>query len=312
MGAVLRALVRVSFQPKIGEFQMMNRNMHDFTVGAAINENGLRHIRQNILNDETLRRMVPSAFAVRPFHGMSDRYAFVPTSKVIAALRSEGFEPIQATQSCARTEGKQNFTKHMIKFTRTDAKQITKVGDSIAQVCLVNSHDGSSVYSLLAGLWRLACSNGLLVSEGNYNSVSVRHSGDIVGEIIDGSYKVIESATQAGERAAEWKAITLDKNEALTFADAALKLRWDGSDDHTAPITADRLLVPRRNEDTGQDLWTAFNRVQESLVKGGNRGRTAKGRRHTTRPVQAIGDNVKLNRALWTLTEQMAKLKQAA
>lgn len=288
-------------------------NMHDFTVGAAINQNGLRHIRQNILTDDQLRGMVPSAFAEKPFYGMSDRYAFVPTYSVIDALRREGFAPIEAKQSGARTAAKQDYTKHMIKFARTDAQsQITKVGDSIAQVCLVNSHDGSSIYELMAGLWRLACSNGLMVSEGDYNSVSVRHSGDIVGEIIDGSFKVIESAAQAGERAAEWKAITLDPNEALVFADAALKLRWDGSEAHHAPITGDRLLQARRPEDKGQDLWTAFNRVQEHLVKGGNRGRTATGRRHTTRPVNAIGDNVKLNRALWTLTEQMAKLKQAA
>lgn len=288
-------------------------NMHDFTAGAAINQNGLRHIQKNILTDEALRRLVPSAFADRPYHGMSDRYAFVPTSKVITALRAEGFEPIEAKQSSARTLGKLDYTKHMIKFASVSAKsQITKVGDSIAQVCLVNSHDGSSIYELLAGLWRLACSNGLMVSEGNYNSVSVRHSGDIVGEIIDGSFKVIESASMAGERAAEWKGIALDRAEATAFADAALKLRWDGTEDHRAPITGDRLLQIRRPEDNGNDLWTAFNRVQEHLVKGGNRGRTANGRRSTTRPVNAIGDNVKLNRALWTLTEQMAKLKQAA
>jgi hypothetical protein len=288
-------------------------NMHDFTVGAAINENGLRHIRKNILNDMQLRALVPSAFAEKPFFGMSDRYAFVPTFKVIDALRAEGFEPIEAKQSGARTAGKQDYTKHMIKFASVSAKsQITKVGDSIAQVCLVNSHDGSSIYNLLAGLWRLACSNGLMVSEGNYNSVSVRHSGDIVAEVIDGSFKVIESASQAGERAAEWKAITLDRNEATAFADSALKLRWDGSETHHAPIVGERLLQVRRPEDNGTDLWTTFNKVQEHLVKGGNRGRTANGRRQTTRPVNAIGDNVKLNRALWTLTEQMAKLKQAA
>lgn len=286
-------------------------NMHDFTVGAPINHHGLRHIQKNILTDEALRRLVPSAFAERPYGGMSDRYAFVPTSKVITALRTEGFEPIEATQSVARKEGKQGYTKHLIKFARVDT-QVAKVGDSIAQVCLVNSHDGSSIYELLAGLWRLACSNGLMVSEGDYNSVSVRHSGDIVGAVIDGSFKVIESAAQAGERAAQWKAITLNPDEAHAFADAALKLRWDGSETHHAPITAERLLMPRREEDRGQDLWTAFNRVQESLVKGGNRGRTATGRRHTTRPVKAIGDNVKLNRALWTLAESMAKLKQAA
>src|SRR5271167_1859901 len=97
-------------------------NMHDFTRGAPINENGLRHIKQNILTDDNLRQLVPSAFAERPFHAMSDRYAFVPTFSVIGALRKEGFEPIQAQQSSARTAGKLEYTKHMIKFAQTDAR----------------------------------------------------------------------------------------------------------------------------------------------------------------------------------------------
>lgn len=284
-------------------------NMHDFTRGVAIRADVAA--RQRIMTMDQLRSAVPSAFAEQPFHGMSERYAFVPTIRVIEGLQDEGFRPIEARQSVARTVGKQAYTKHMIKFARQDMV-LAKVGDSLAQVCLVNSHDGSSVYSLLAGLYRLICNNGAIVSEGDYSSVNVRHTGDIVRDVIDGSYRVIESANMAGERAAEWKGITLDTDEARVFADSALKLRWDGSEGHHAPITGERLLVPRRDEDRGQDLWTAFNRVQESLVKGGNRGRTATGRRQTTRPITAIGDDVKLNRALWTLTEQMAKLKTAA
>ena len=288
----------------------MQTNMHNFTVGAAMNR------QVQAMTDDQLRRLVPSAFADRPFHGMSERYAFVPTSQVITALRREGFAPIEARQSIARTEGKQEYTRHMIKFGRVDAK-VTRVGDSIAQVCLVNSHDGSSIYNLLAGLYRLLCSNGLMVGEGDFNSVSVRHTGDVVGEIIDGSFKVIESAGLAAERAAEWKGITLKPDEAMAFADAALKLRWDGSEGHKAPIDPSRLLIARRPEDNGSDLWTAYNRVQESLIKGGNRGRTAptpknfRGRKTVTRPITAIGDDVRLNRALWKLTENMAKLKAA-
>jgi hypothetical protein len=44
-------------------------------------------------------------------------------------------------------------------------------------------------------------------------------------------------------------------------------------------------------------------------MKGGQHGRASSGRRITTRPVQSIDNNVKLNRALWILADEMAKLK---
>jgi Domain of unknown function (DUF932) len=277
--------------------QMMN--LHNFTNGAAANR-GPINMASRILSDESLLRMVPSAFATEAHGSRSDRYAFVPTSAVIAALRKEGFEPVDATQSAARTLEKIGFTKHMIKFARPSAA-LAKVGDTVPQVCLVNSHDGSSVYELMSGLYRLACSNGLIVSDGQFESVSIRHTGNVVGEVIEGSFRVIENAMKAGEVAAEWKAIA--------FATAAMALRFGGE---KQPFYPERLLNVKREEDRGQDLWTAFNRVQENLLGGGQRGRNANGRRQTVRAIKGIDGNVGLNKALWTLTEQMAKLKQAA
>jgi hypothetical protein len=48
--------------------------------------------------------------------------------------------------------------------------------------------------------------------------------------------------------------------------------------------------------------------VQENLIKGGLRGRTAKGKNTTTRPAGIDGD-IKLNQALWKMAEEFAKLK---
>lgn len=41
----------------------------------------------------------------------------------------------------------------------------------------------------------------------------------------------------------------------------------------------------------------------------GNGGRASSGKRVTTRPVQSIDNNVKLNRVLWILADEMAKFK---
>ncbi|MFZ8887334.1 MAG: DUF932 domain-containing protein, partial [Steroidobacteraceae bacterium] len=58
-------------------------------------------------------------------------------------------------------------------------------------------------------------------------------------------------------------------------------------------------------------LWNTYNVIQENLLKGGQRGRATTGRRMTTRPVTGIQQDVKLNRALWSLAEKMADLKAA-
>jgi hypothetical protein len=104
------------------------------------------------------------------------------------------------------------------------------------------------------------------------------------------------------------KALTLHEGEKNAFARAALALRYD-TDVAPAPITETQALRPHRLEDRASDLWVVFNTVQESLVRGGLHGRNASGKRVTTRAVNGIDQNLKLNRALWVLADEMRKLK---
>ena len=86
------------------------------------------------------------------------------------------------------------------------------------------------------------------------------------------------------------------------LANAALKYRF--GEDHQ-PVTVSQLLTPRRREDYSDDLWTVYQRVQENLMKGGLSGRTAQGKSSRTRAVTGIDGDVKLNRALWVMAENM-------
>ncbi len=45
------------------------------------------------------------------------------------------------------------------------------------------------------------------------------------------------------------------------------------------------------------------------MTKGGLHGRNRTGRRVTTHPVNGIDQNVKVNRALWVLADEMRKLR---
>lgn len=68
------------------------------------------------LSNEQLMRVAPSIFAAQPWERMSNRYTFIPTIQIVDKMRAEGFQPVAAMQSRTRIEGKQDFTKHLIRF----------------------------------------------------------------------------------------------------------------------------------------------------------------------------------------------------
>lgn len=104
------------------------------------------------LAEDRMRQAAPSIFAAGRHESRSERYAYIPTIEVLRGLAREGFEPFMVAQGQCRTEGKTEYTKHMIRLrhagqgnTRTEAHEII----------LVNSHDGTTSYQLLAGVFRL-------------------------------------------------------------------------------------------------------------------------------------------------------------
>ncbi|EFO0652189.1 DUF945 domain-containing protein [Escherichia coli] len=55
----------------------------------------------------------------------------------------------------------------------------------------------------------------------------------------------------------------------------------------------------------GKDLWSAYQTIQENMLKGGISGRSAKGKRIHTRAIHSIDTDIKLNRALWVMAETL-------
>lgn len=259
-------------------------------------------VRSNTpLTDDQMRAAAPSIFADDPHHSRSARYTYIPTIEVLNGLRREGFQPFMVCQARTRIADRREHTKHMIRLRH--ASNI--IGAEANEIILVNSHDGSSAYQMLAGMFRFVCANGMICGE-TVGDVRTPHKGDVIGQVIDGAFTVLDSFQRADTARETMKAVRLPDGADRAFAKAALTLRYDDAD--AAPIRAEQLLLPRRVEDRGNDLWTTFNRVQENAIRGGQRGHNARGQRHTTRPVQGIDQNVKLNRALWVLAEEMAKL----
>ena len=256
------------------------------------------------LSDDQIHRVAPSIFAEAPHESRSQRYAYIPTATVLTELRKEGFQPFMVTQTRTRHEDRRDYTKHMIRLRH--ASQINARGEA-NEIILLNSHDGTSSYQMLAGMFRFVCSNGLVCGD-TVADVRVPHKGDVAGQVIEGAYQVLHSFDRALESRESMQAITLDEGEAEVFARAALSLKYDDPD-KPAPITESQILMPRRFDDRRPDLWMTFNRIQENLTKGGLSGRSANGRRQQTRPVQGIDSDIRLNRALWLLADGLRQLK---
>jgi hypothetical protein len=273
-----------------------------------------RHIA---LSDEHIRRFAPSVFAQSASTKQSDRYAFIPTINVIEGMRANNWDVVKASESRTRDILQRGYTKHMVRFTPRESN-MTMVGDSRIEVVLINSHNGSSQYVLMSGIFVLVCSNGLVIADGEVDAIKVRHTGNAIEQVIDGSNRILQNAPRVNETIKEWKQIPLTVPEQNILARAAHSYRFD----QDSPIKPEQLLAPKRYADNGSDLWSTFNRIQEHTVRGNDRARTAdtrdergrliqRGRMVRSREVKSISDNVKLNQALWQMAEDMAKLKRA-
>lgn len=277
---------------------------------------------RNVLTRDQMMRAAPSIFATTAHHSRSERFTAIPTIGLVEGLEREGFQVVEVAQSRAREADRRDFTRHIVKmrrgqheFGRPGEHVFRDDREEIPEVCLVNANDGTSSYQMFAGLFRLLCNNGLMVSVGVSTEIRIPHTGDILGRVIEGAFTVVSDFDKVRANADRMKAITLDRGEQEIFARAAILAKYGELEEgKTAyPITADQALQARRNGDEGGNLWRTFNRVQENLVTGGQRAaRTATGRRQKTRPVTGIAQNVQLNRALWQLADEMGKLKAAA
>ena len=258
------------------------------------------------LDAERLRQAAPSIFARGPHRSASARYGFVSTIDALDGLGREGWQPVYAGESKPTRSDKFGFTRHVVRLRHADLPAV--LNDSFPELVLTNSHDRSSGYLLSAGLFRLVCANGLVVSDGVFASLRVMHTRHAIESIIEGSFEVVKSVPKIAQAVKDMAAVQLTEGEQEAFADAAAIAKWGGL---RGLVTGRQLNYARRDADQAPDLWHTLNRVQENLMQGGLRGRAESGRRVRTRGVKAVAEDLRLNRALFALADSLARQKAA-
>ncbi|MDU2486316.1 MAG: DUF932 domain-containing protein [Citrobacter freundii] len=253
--------------------------------------------RDRPLTHDELHQHVPSVFGEDKHESRSERYCYIPTITLLENLHREGFEPFFACQTKVRDQSKREHTKHMLRLRR--AGQIN--GQQVPEIIILNSHDGASNFQLLPGIFRSVCTNSLVCGQ-SFGEIRVPHRGDVVEKVIEGAYEVLGVFDRVEEKREAMQSLLVPPPAQQAFAKAALAYRF--GEEHQ-PITESQVLTPRRWQDEKSDLWTTFNTLQENLSKGGLNGRSAQGKRSRTRAVNGIDGDIKLNRALWVMAEEL-------
>jgi hypothetical protein len=102
-----------------------------------------------------------------------------------------------------------------------------------------------------------------------------------------------------------FKSIELKREQELALAESALELRWDGE---AFSVEPQEVLRRRHYEQRTPTLWNTYNAIQENVIRGGVRQVKSDGRRSRARAVKSVKEDLRLNKALWTLTEKMASI----
>lgn len=238
---------------------------------------------------EEIKHLAPSIFTIDKAPHLTEQYIQTPTSRVIEDLIKLGWQIIKVSEVKARKGI--GFQKHMVVFRNPDIKiEDNKI---FPQILLTNSHNGKAAFNFRVGLFRLVCSNGLVISDADFNNISIRHVNYTFETLHKTITEIIDKIPNLVNKVNQFKIIKLSELKQLDFAKRASELR-------SKNIDYSLLLKPSRIEDTGNSLWTTFNTIQEKLING-NYNYGPKNRR--ARSIKNFQQDIKLNEQLWKLAE---------
>ena len=223
------------------------------------------NLNQEFRTKSEIRQLANSIFTTQGAPGTSDKYAHISTEKIIDDMQLLGWGVVDAKQVKARKG--EGYQKHLVVFRNNDIQITAEDGDNVfPQILLTNSHDGKNAFTFTAGLFRMVCENGLVVSSREFENMKIRHYGYSFEEFQDTIKAMVEKLPLTVESLNKFRQVELSQEQALDFAKKALEVRLGELDN--IQIDLQDLLTPTRSEDRGNDLWSVYNVVQEKLIHG--------------------------------------------
>lgn len=263
----------------------------------------------SFLSNDDIRRMCPMAFKTAPTNpGVSGRYTQANTATVIDDLAKLGWYPVQARQAREKKGSSGIRSFHMVAFQNPDIKihktleNGEKVVDTYPRIILTNSHDGFNSFKFMVGLFRLVCSNGLVVCSDQMVNMSIRHVNYDFEELRRVVATAIEQVPGIVQTMNDMRKVTLTDEQKINLATEVVRIRKGIEDDQKFQLdaeTVESILEPVREEDKANDLWTVFNICQEKLIKGGFSAVGKNNKSRKQRGITSIRKDMDFNQRLW-------------
>ena len=220
---------------------------------------------QKIMTRQDIAAKAPAVLETGVSSNVSAKYVHVPTIELIEDMEKLGWNVVDAKQVGSKKAGANAYKKHLVTFRNEAVVIKSEDGETVyPQILLSNSHDGLSAFTFRAGLFRLVCTNGLVI------------------------------ATK------EFREVILTEDQKIEFALAALGIRFG---ENGAEVAVEEILKPIRKEDEGDELWKVFNVIQEKVTRGGFKYKASTGRNKTARSIKNFTRDIELNEQLYELAE---------
>jgi len=264
---------------------------------------------ESYITKDEIREIAPLVFANAPTNpDLSKKYLFVNTETIIDDLEKLGWLPVQAAQRNSRVEST-IFSKHMIAFQNPDIKISSEDGDeAYPRILLTNSHDGMQAFKFSVGIFRLVCSNGLVVADEQFSDFKIKHKGYTFSELRKVVKTAVEDLPNKVKIMNDMKSRILTQEEKNKLAldamliragikpdsDKAKKFNYDDE-------TIEDILDPKRDADKGDDLWRVFNVIQEKITQGEFSAALRGAKVRKVRKIKSFEKDIKVNQELFKL-----------
>ena len=259
--------------------------------------------KSQFLTIEELEKLTPSVFTKKPASNVSKHYTHIPTSDVVMDMETLGWKVVDAKEVQARKGV--GFQKHLLVFRNNDVVINGDDGDTVfPQILLTNSHDGKNAFTFTAGLFRMICSNGLVISTTEFENVKMRHMGYTFEELQLKIKEMVERLPLTVESMNKMKATEVKEKEALKFAKKALTTRFTEDQIKVFKIDLKELIKPVRSEDEGNDVWSLFNVVQEKIITGDFTYKMG-GKERKAREIKNFNQDLKVNKELFEMANEL-------
>lgn len=225
---------------------------------------------------------------------VTSKYMHVSTYDYLKYLEADGLRPYQVQGTRCRDVTNKVYAKHAVFLTNPD--WIKEGCEYFPTVVMLNAHDGSSSVTFMIGVYRIVCSNGLVIGSSLSKPIRVRHL-HANRERLHAVYNQLVAQITILDRAiSNMRSTPVSLEAEHAFIDSAVQLRWGDKVPQNKKFDSNSLNMAHRLEDTTPNVWTLYNRVQENIL---NKGRGY-------RRVASIDKNIKINQGLWDAALKLA------